>query len=792
MRVSEQWLREWVDPQIDTDTLAEQFTNLGHEVDGVEDVAAEFSNIVVGKVLKVERHPDADKLSVCSVDPGNGETLQIVCGAPNVRADMKVAVALVGAKLADGLKIRKARLRGVESQGMICSSKELGLGEDADGIMGLNPDAPNGADFREYMKLDDRVIKLDLNANRGDCFGIAGVAREIGTLNAIDVSGPDLDPVEPVIDDSFPIVLKAPEGCPSFSGRVIRGIDPDATTPDWICERLRRAGLRPISPVVDTTNYVMLELGQPMHAFDLSTLAGGIVVRYPEKNEKITLLDGREVEIDEDVLIVADHERPRALGGIMGGDDSGVGEQTTDIFFEAAFWTPLVMAGKARRFGLHTDASMRFERGVDPRLQATAIERATRLLIDIAGGQPGPVITSCDEIHMPKPAMVKLRRDRITSVLGITIPDEDVAAILTRLGMDVGNTDDGWTVLPPSHRFDIAIEEDLIEEVARVHGYDKIPEINARVDLELTPFTEQRIPINRARDALVARGYQEAITYSFVDDMLQKKFEPDLEGIVLSNPIASDMAVMRTSLWPGLVEALISNLSRQQNHVRLFEVGLKYLQQDNEIKEIKTLAAVVAGSRYPEQWASKPEANDLFDIKADIDAFLSFGGRLDAFSYAAGSHPALCPGQTAELKLDGQGVGWLGPIHPALVAELDLTYSPMLFDVDIDRAFVANVPVFEPISKYPIIRRDLAFVVDENVDIAAIEATVRDAAGPLLQRLKIFDIYRGKGIDSGRKSVALGLILQETSRTLTDEDADGVTQAVSEKLAKVWKAKIRD
>jgi len=792
MNISEQWLREWVDPETDAEGLAHQLTMAGLEVDSVEPVAAEFSKVVIGKVLSVEPHPDADKLTLCQVDAGTGDALQIICGAANARKGMKAAVALVGARLSGGVKIGAAKIRGVRSQGMLCSARELGLGDEHEGVLDLDPSAPVGESFREWMNLDDRVIKFDLTPNRGDCFCVAGVARDIAAINRLPLHEPEISDVADRTKTRFPVDVIAKDACPSFSSRVVSGIRPDARTPMWMCEKLRRSGLRPIHPVVDVTNYVMLELGQPLHAFDLDIVQGGIRVRYAEKNEKLTLLDGREISLDTDVVLVADHQRPLAIAGIMGGENSGVTEQTRNVLFEAAYWSPAALAGRARRFGLHTDASLRFERGVDPWLQQKAIQRATALLIDIAGGEPGPLSTERSNKHMPARDPVRLRAQRIERVLGLKIPPDEVAAILRALGMSLSDEEGGWMVTPPGHRFDISIEEDLIEEVARIYGYDRIPEMPPRTITHMPKVTEGRVAESRIRSGLVERGYQEAMTYSFISADLDRQFAGDGVQAELMNPISEELAVMRRSLWPGLLEALRNNLSRQQERVRLFEIGMKYYSQETDFKEINTLSGVVSGGRLPEQWGSAAERIDLFDIKGDLEAVLRPTGNISSLNYRAEENPVLRPGQSARVLLDAEPIGWLGALHPQIVRQMGIDSDTWLFEVDIDVAFTAKIPEFQGISRYPSIRRDISIVVPESVSVAEIREAVRQAAGELLSELLIFDIYRGSGVDSGLKSVALGLILQDYSRTLTDTDGDAVVQAVVGQLHKSHQANLRE
>jgi len=792
MKFSEAWLREWVDPPMATDDLAHALTMAGLEVDTVEPVAGTFNAVVVGEVVACEPHPDADKLSLCRVDVGETEPLQIVCGAPNVRQGLKAPVALIGGLLPGGLKIRKARLRGVESSGMLCSEKELGLGDGAGGLMELPDTAPVGEDLRQWLDLDDSAIDIDLTPNRGDCFSVLGIAREAAVLARLPLRWPDLAPVEPGIGDRFPVEVKATAACPRFCGRVIRGIDPAAQTPRWMREKLRRSGLRPIHPVVDVTNYVMLELGQPLHGFDLDTLREGVVVRMAESGEKLTLLDGRVIDLTPEMLVIADHGGPRALAGIMGGESTGVEPDTRNVFFEGAFFAPEIIAGRARRLGLHTDASMRFERGVDPEGQRRAVERATALLIAISGGEAGPLLELVSDEHLPVRQRVTLRRSRLAAVLGASIADDEIVSILQLLGMPAQPTTDGWSVAPPSWRFDIAIEEDLIEEVARVYGYDNIAEVAGRNDMRFSPVTETRVPADRARDLLVARGYQEVVTYSFVDKTLQEMLWPARESISLSNPISSAMTDMRVSLWPGLLGVLQQNLSRQLDRVRIFECGLKFYRQDNEIKQISCIGGIMSGARVPEQWGLGSDPADFFDIKGDVEALLGLGGAADRFNFAPAGHPALHPGQSARLLRGQQAFGWIGALHPVIRARLDIKKPVYLFEIDSEILLDARVPEARTISRFPAVRRDLAVLVDQAVPAARLLAAIRDEAGPLLRDLTIFDVYQGPGVDSGLKSVALGLILQETSRTLTDGDVDDLVVAVISRLERELEARIRD
>ncbi len=602
MKFSEAWLREWVNPSVNTTELADQLSMAGLEVDSVEPVAGEFTGVVVGEVLTREQHPDADKLSLCTVSTGAAESLQIVCGAPNVAAGLKVPVAVIGAVLPGNFKIKRAKLRGVESQGMICSASELGLAASSDGIMPLPGDAPVGTDFRDYLSLNDQSIDVDLTPDRGDCLGLAGIAREVGVINRSLVTPPVMEPIAAVNQDQFPVELAAPEACPRYLCRIIRNINPAAETPLWIQERLRRSDLRSISPVVDVTNYVMMELGQPMHGFDLAELEGGIRVRMAEEGETLVLLDGQAVTLRSDTLVIADYKKPVAIAGIMGGEHSGVGDQTQDILLESAFFSPMAISGKARSYGLHTDSSHRFERGVDPELQRQAIERATQLLLDIVGGEPGPVAEALEQSNIiPRPEIL-LRRNRVTKVLGIEIDDETITDILVRLEMSVEGVSEGWMVTAPSCRFDISIEEDLIEEVGRIYGYTRIPTKRTAAATVMQSEPEVAFNLQKAKQLLVDRDYQEAITYSFISREMHDLIDPGHDTVELANPISSDMSIMRTTLWAGLLQTAIYNQSRQQARVRIFESGLRFIKQDNEIKQELMLSGLISGTIAPEEW----------------------------------------------------------------------------------------------------------------------------------------------------------------------------------------------
>jgi phenylalanyl-tRNA synthetase beta chain len=796
MKFSEQWLREWINPDISTDVLSHQLTMAGLEVDAIEPVAAEFTHVVVGEVLSVEKHPDADKLNVCQVNVGDNEALNIVCGAANVRAGLRVPVALVGAVLPGDFKIKKSKLRGVPSHGMLCSTSELGITQTAEGLMELPDDAPIGTNIREYLKLDDVMMELSLTPNRADCFSIVGIAREVGVCNKMLVNERKQTSIKAQIEDTIDVKLEAGKDCPRYLGRIIKGVNASAKTPLWLQEKLRRSDIRSISPVVDVTNFVLLELGQPMHAFDLAKITGAIHARHAKAGEKLTLLNESEITLTEGCLVIADDKQPLALAGIMGGAGSAVSVLTCDILLEAAFFNPLAIAGKARSFGLHTDSSHRFERGVAASLPLEAIERATELLVDIVGGKPGPVINVTNEADLPQRQIVSLRAKRIQRVLGIDLSREEVTGMLTRLELSPIETTAGWDITAPDFRFDISIEEDLIEEIGRIYGYDNLPVSQASSALTMVAKPEAKLRMNRLRQVLVQHGYQEAITYSFIDPEMQKLFDPETQAIELSNPISADLAAMRTSLWPGLISAVKYNLNRQQNRVFLFENGLKFVPQDTDIKQEKMLSGVITGSKNPEQWGDKTASVDFYDLKNHVEAILDMTGRAADFRFEANQHQVLHPGQTAAIRdfsvKDQPIIGWLGALHPRLQKKLGLSQDVYLFEITMKSIENGSIPVFTPLSKFPAIRRDLALVMNESVTAQDVQNCIKDVAGEILSQFELFDVYRGEGIDFGRKSLALGLTLQDLSRTLTDTEVDKELNKIIDVLKERLGATLRE
>ena len=792
MKFSENWLRQHVRIDASRDELAATLTAIGLEVEEMTVIGDKLEGVVVARIVECARHPEADKLQVCKVDIGNGEPLQIVCGAPNARAGLRAPLATIGTRIGE-ITIKAATLRGVESNGMLCSAKELGLDEDASGLLELPADAPIGTPLADYLGLPDARFELKLTPNRADCFSVRGIAFDVAAACGSDVTPFDDTPMPALNDAQLSVTLDAGADVPRFVGRVIEGIDPSVRTPAWMAERLRRSGIRPISLLVDVTQYVMLELGQPMHAFDRDLLKGGIGVRRARAHESLKLLDGRDVVLDDQFLVVVDDDRAIALGGIMGGDDTKVSDATRNVFLEAAHWIPSAIIGRGRRLGLHTDAGHRFERGVDPELPRRAIEVATRLIVELVGGSPGPVTEAALTEHLPRPQPVALRRARLARVLGTTVADAEVERILRALGLQVAATAEGWNVTPPTRRFDLAIEEDLVEEVARIHGYDRIPATLPGGSTQIAGVTETRVESNAVRRQMAARDYLEAVNYAFVDAAVLSQWQAGEHAVALANPLSAELAVMRTQLLPGLVDALARNLARQQSRVRLFELGNVFAAGNPPIETLR-IAAVLTGAAHDEQWGASARAVDFHDIKGDLETLAALSGARLAYrpSQAAHGHP----GRSADVVRmgpDGESVciGWIGALHPRLQRALDLDADVLAFELDLAPLLDRSVAHAGALSRYPSVRRDLAFVVPEAVAWGAVSDTVKRAAGPVLRELRLFDRYLGKGVEPGFKSLAMGLILQEDSRTLTDRDADGVVADVMAALQRDHAAAIR-
>jgi phenylalanyl-tRNA synthetase beta chain len=791
MQFSEHWLRSFVNPPLTSAELAHALTMAGLEVEALQNVAPAFAGVVVAQVLAVEKHPDADKLKLCRVDAGQGETLQIVCGAPNVAAGMKVPCALVGAEL-PGIRIKAAKVRGVESFGMLCSARELGLSEDHSGLLTLPGDAPVGEDIRTYLALDDRLFTLKLTPNRADCLSLKGVAREVGALTGTAVTQPAIRKAQVAIDKRRDVVLDAPAACPRYCGRVVSGIDAKAATPDWMKRCLERSGIRSISAVVDVTNYVMLELGQPLHAFDNARLQGAIHVRFPHPGEKLLLLNEQTVEPSADTALIADDRRALALAGIMGGEESGITEATTDLFLESAFFAPDAIAGKARALGFSSDASYRFERGVDFSATLDALERATQLIQEICGGQAGPVTDTVDAGRLPKRAPVRLRVPRAEKILGIPL-GADVADRLLK-GLDLPFIREGnvLTVTPPPHRFDIAIEEDLVEELARLHGYDNIPARLPQGALAILPQTEEARSVWRLRRLLAGRDYQEVVNYSFVDAAWEADFCASREPVVLANPIASQMGVMRSSLIGGLVANLVGNLNRRMERIRVFETGRCFVRdakgdQISGYLQPKRIAGLAAGPAAPEQWGVPTRRADFFDAKADVEALLA---PLTA-TFERIAHPALHPGRAAEVLVDGKAIGVVGELHPLWVQKYELGTAAAVFELDLDAVLKQPLPSYREISRYPTVIRDLALVVDQEMSAESLRACLAAAAPAFVREVILFDLYQGKGVDPEKKSLAFRVVMQDTEKTLSDGEVEAAITKMIEAAASKFAAKLR-
>ena len=791
MQFSELWLRSFVSPALDSDALGHLLTMAGLEVEEQDGVAAVFSKVVVAQIVEAEKHPNADKLRVCKVDAGQGELLQIVCGAPNAAAGLKIPCALVGADLA-GFGIKAAKLRGVESFGMLCSAKELGTSDESSGLLVLPEDAPIGMDMREYLSLDDTLFTIKLTPNRADCLSLTGIAREVAALTASPLTLPACEPVAAAHADVRAIVLDAPEACPRYSGRIIRGVNAKAPTPEWMKQRLARSGIRSISALVDVTNYVMLELGQPLHAFDNAKLNGAIHVRLPNPGEQVLLLNGQTITPAADTLLIADETRALALAGVMGGEDSGITLDTTDLFLESAFFAPDVIAGRARAYGFSSDASYRFERGVDFALAGQAMERATRLILDICGGSAGPVQEALAADKLPARAPIRLRAARVRRVLGIALTADCVAGMFERLNLTVARDGEDFVVTPPSYRFDLEIEEDLIEEIARLHGYDNIPSVPPRGPISMLPRPEAKRDTMFIRRLVAGREYQEVINFAFVDEAWEKDFCGNADPVRLANPIASQMSVMRSSLIGGLVANVVTNRKRQTNRVRVFEIG-RCFARDAAGKPVDgfhqpvRLAALAAGFVRPEQWAETSRNVDFFDVKADLEALLF--PRVAEFERAA--HPALHPGRSARVLLDGRAIGFIGELHPVWVQRHELGTAPVLFEIELDVLLDTVTPAYQELSRFPAVTRDLALVVDQDAAAAILLKGLQAVAPAIVQRIELFDQYQGKGVEPNRKSLAFRVVMQETQRTLEDVEVDAAMAALTRHAEENLGAKLR-
>lgn len=791
MKISENWLRTWVNPAIDSDTLSDQLTMLGLEVDELAPVAKPFTGVVVGEVLTVDQHPDADRLRVTTVNIGSGEPLQIVCGAPNVRVGMKAPVATIGAVLPGDFKIKKGKLRGVESQGMLCGASEIDLEDKIDGLLELPADAPVGVNIREYLKLDDNVIDISITPNRGDCFSIRGIAREIAVINQLQMNEPEIKSVDATITDDKKVVIST-DGAPRYLGRVVKNVNVKAATPEWMEQALARSGIRTHSILVDVTNYVLMELGQPMHAFDLAKIEGTVHVRQAQPQEKLQLLNDQEVELQEDIMVIADDQKALAIAGIMGGLASSVTDDTADIFLESAFFAPLAIAGRARRFGLHTDSSQRYERGVDFELPLIAMNRASQLIQELAGGEFGPITVAEKTDLLPKREAIELKQAQVDQLLGYQVAADFITDALTRLGCSVTVKAEGeWSVVPPSHRYDMAIYQDLIEEVARIDGYDNIQISLPSMDVQLAKY-QDRFEIAQLRQTVVTLGYQEAISFSFADAKLEKQLNPQVNPLMLANPISSDLAAMRSTLLSSLIPCVQYNLNRQQSRVRFFELGLRFDYQNatsiQDLKQIPTLALIAVGSREPESCHVKPQPMDFFDFKGEVEEVLA-AGRVKV-EYVRSERAWLHPGQSAEILVDGKSIGYLGRLHPSLENELDLsaTWVAELDQAAVLQSYVSN---FTELSRFPSVRRDIALLISDNINVRDIQQLIEKTGGELLDSTWLFDVYTGQGVEEGKRSLAFALLWQHPSRTLEDAEIKSGMDNIIQVLENTYQATLR-
>lgn len=791
MKISENWLRTWVNPAIDSEKLSDQLTMLGLEVDDLSPAAKPFTGVVVGEVLTVEQHPDADRLRVTTVNIGSGEPLQIVCGAPNVRAGMKAPVATIGAVLPGDFKIKKGKLRGVESQGMLCGASEIDLEDKIDGLLELPADAPVGVNIREYLDLDDNVIDISITPNRGDCFSIRGIAREVGVINQLPVTAPEIKEVAASIADEKKVVVST-EGCPRYLGRVIKNVNTKAATPEWMERALTRSGIRQHSILVDITNYVLMELGQPLHAFDGAKVQGAVQVRQANAGEKLILLNEQEVELQDDVMVIADDEKALAIAGIMGGLSSSVTDETTEIFLESAFFAPLHIAGRARRFGLHTDASQRYERGVDFELPLIAIHRASQLISELAGGEFGPITVAENAAVLPTRDAIELEQAQVDQLLGYSVDSDFITDALTRLGCEVTVKAQGqWSVVPPPHRYDMAIYQDLIEEVARIHGYDNIQISLPVIDTKLAKYQDQ-FEVAQLRQTLVTLGYQEAISFSFADLKLEKQLNAAVNPLALANPISSDLAVMRSTLLSSLIPCVQYNINRQQSRVRFFELGLRFDYQNaasiHDLKQIPTLAMIAVGAKTAESWHGKPQAMDFFDLKGEVEELLA-AGRVQV-EYVRSERSWLHPGQSAEILVNGQSIGYLGRLHPSLENELDLgtTWVAELDQQAVLQTYVSN---FTELSRFPSVRRDIALLISDKINVSEIQQLIEKTGGKLLHSTWLFDVYTGQGVEAGKRSLAFALLWQHPTRTLEDAEIKSGMDNILQVLENTYQATLR-
>lgn len=793
MKISLKWLSDWVDlSEIAPSDLADQLTMAGLEVESVTSLMPVWSSVCVARIISCEPHPQAERLQICQVDAGDGASpLQIVCGAPNAREGILVPLAKIGTKFSDQFKIKKAKLRGIESFGMLCSTQELGLSDDAEGLLEFPADAPLGTSLIDYFQLDDHVIEMDLTPNRGDCLSVLGVARELSVLLNTPTHSQEQkeSPVTSSLQRS--VALQAPADAPKYLGRVIEGVNAQAATPLWIAERLRRSGVRSLSLLVDITNYVMLELGQPMHAFDLEKLSGDVIVRRASDQEKLTLLDGKEITMDSSCLVIADTQRAIALAGVMGGSETAVDTETKNVFLESAFFTPTSIAGRARRFGLHTDASHRYERGVDPEITRRALERATELIIEIAGGSAGPLSEAISVEHLPQERTITLRENFVEKLLGIAIEPTEIERILTQLGMNLRANGDHYEVTPPLFRFDLNLEVDLVEELGRIYGYNHLPmtRFQGADTIRVTP--EAQRPLSLLKRTLIDAGMHEVITYSFVHDVWQKELTEPSQPLKLANPISEEMNVMRTSLWPGLLSVAKNNLNRQEERVRIFESGLIFHRQEDEITQTPVIGGLILGDREAESWNTPEQKVDFYDIKGVVEQLIALTGDLDSYRFVPSTHPALHPGQCADLYRNEVKVGTLGAIHPQIAHRHDLPKNIYLFEIKLENIIMGRLSAFRPLSKFPSVRRDLAFIVKDQINADQLIRTAKEVAPELIESAYVFDQFKGKNIEEGYKSIALAIKLHDLSRTLVDSEVDKIISTIIQELGKRFDATLR-
>ena len=793
MLIPESWLRTLANPSMTTAELAHLLTMSGLEVESCTPVAPPFTGIVVGEVLTVAKHPNADKLSLCSVNAGQGEPLQIVCGAPNVRAGMKVPLAMIGASL-PGLEIKAAKMRGVESQGMLCSARELGMSEDHSGLLELDAAAVVGGNVRDLLQLDDHVFEIKLTPNKADCLSVLGVAREVAALTRAKLLPPDVKPVAAKSDAKVAFGITDADGCGRFTGRAIRNVNAKAPTPDWMKQRLERAGQRSISALVDVTNYVMLELGRPLHVYDQDKLTGAIDVRWGRAGEKLKLLNDQTVDVDASVLCIADGSGPIGLAGIMGGDSTKAELETTNIFLESAFFFPAAIAGRSRRYNFSSDASHRFERGVDFDNNIAGIERATQLVLDICGGEPGPTVDLVSRLPERKPVAMRIERAR--KIIGVPVSADEMADIFTRLSLPFTRSDDAFTVTPPSYRFDIEIEEDLIEEIARVYGFERIPANPPSAPAAMRTEPEGRRSLHALRALLAGRDYQEVVNFSFVDAGWEADLAGNPDPIKLLNPIASHQSVMRSTLLGGLIETIRYNAARKLSRIRVFEVGRAFLR-DASVKEgdlavaglhqPMRIAAAAFGPADEEQWGIPVRGVDFFDLKADVEAMV--WPRTARFE--AATHPALHPGRSARAWVDGEALGWIGELHPRWQARFELPQPVVVFELDATLLQAVPVPHPGQPSRFPSVVRDLAVLVDAERPVQALLDALSAEKPAIVRSVRLFDLYHGKNLPAGRKSLAFRIVMQDTEKTLTDAEADSAIAQMIELLGQRFGATLR-